>query len=447
MRRRLAVLVGLIACGAVAAASLASGYAASGYAASGSTGAPPLSTLSAGSQISSYQLTADGKGDATIVWSTDGGEAESQIQVSQQNPHGRWSVPVQLGGIEQSLLPSLAESQSGAAVVVWSYGKTIEAVTRSSPGAAWSAPRVIWSRRHVDVAAVTVGIDSAGVATVVWTAYGPADPAIWTAGIDAQNARASRARQLIPAGAGGTNVVLAVNGAGEALLSWQRQLSLTKHRGKISLPTVHAAEMASYRAASGRWLGSHLLARFSFQSEPLSTQIWAPGSSPSTVTANGTAATAWTASGPLEIATRNPLTGSWSATEVLERSGGFGQTVINGPRDSLLALWSSGDQGAFRSATSTDGTDWSTAPVPAHGGFLTFLASDPDGDDAATYAGPHSRILFTTRTAADRWSALRQAGTGSNPEVAVSSSGSITLAWEHGTVSDEALETRTYPRG
>jgi hypothetical protein len=71
------------------------------------------------------------------------------IRASEQNPEGKWTAPVQLAGINQSLNPTLAESQSGAAVIVWSYtqggpGRTvIEAVTRSSPGSAWSVPKRI----------------------------------------------------------------------------------------------------------------------------------------------------------------------------------------------------------------------------------------------------------------------------------------------------------------
>lgn len=261
---------------------------------------PPVTKLPAGSQVFGYQLAADGQGAATIVWSTSdfvGDSGASIVRVSEQNSEGRWSRAVQVGGPNQSLNPVLAESQAGAAVIVWSYVRggqadrtSVEAATRSSPSSAWSTPRTIWSISGVDGAQVAAGIDSGGYATVVWARYGPsANSAIWTANIDTKNARVTRPQKLIRAGAGGTDLTLAVNGAGAALLSWQHELHLTKH-GNTLLPTVHAAEIVSYRQPSGTWLAPHRLSTFAYQEEPQGMNIWAPASPPSVVTTDGTAA-------------------------------------------------------------------------------------------------------------------------------------------------------------
>jgi hypothetical protein len=423
----------------------------------GSGSSAAVTALPAGSQIFGYQLAADAQGAATIVWSTSvvGDSSDSMIRVSQQNSQGKWSAPaVQLGALDQSLNPVLAESRSGAAVIAWSWVRggpgqrtVVQAVTRSSPGSAWSAPQTIWSIGTAADALVTAGIDSAGRATIAWARYGPADPAIWSANIDTRNARATRPRKLVGAGAGGTDVTLAVNGAGAALLSWQRELGFTNH--KNALATVHAAEMVSYRSASGEWLAPVRLSTFDYQQEPASSVIWGPSSPSSIVTANGTAATTWftgtDGTGALEISARNRTTGRWSQAKALGGAGASYDAIATGPHGSLLALFSANDQGAFRTATSTDGIRWSTVKLPSsHDGFESFLASDPEGNDTITFAGPHSRILFTARTASDGWSAPKLAGRGFDPEAAVSTNGSITLAWEHGAGSHGTLDTRTY---
>jgi hypothetical protein len=453
MRRPVSVFGGLVACVMVVAGALVLR----------SENPPPVTKLPAGSQVFGYQLAADGQGAATIAWSTSdfvSDSAASIIRVSEQNSEGKWSRAVEVGGANQSLNPLLAESQAGAAVIVWSYvrgGQTdrtlVVAATRSSPSSAWSTPRTIWSISGVDGARVTTGIDSGGDATVVWARYGPsANPAIWTANIDTKNARVTRPQKLIRAGAGGTDLTLAVNSAGAALLSWQHELHLTKH-GNTLLPTVHAAEMVSYRQVSGTWLAPHRLSTFAYQEEPQGMNIWAPASLPSVVTTDGTAAIAWLAgasgSSPVEISARDPSTGSWFATSKLSGAGAFDDSVADGPRESLLALWSStNDRGLLRTATaaSADGVRWSSArelPSPRNG-FAPFLASDPKGDQAIAIAGPGSRILYTTRTGSDSWSAPRLAGRGFNPEAATSNNGSITLAWEHGQPPHNVIETRTY---
>jgi hypothetical protein len=173
------------------------------------------------------------------------------------------------------------------------------------------------------------------------------------------------------------------------------------------------------------------------------------------VTANGTTATGWIAGGvggvgnPLQIAARNPLTGRWTPASTLGGSGAFGEAVTDGPHDSVLALWSSFADRAkvllTLTATSADGIRWPTTRLPgAYDGFGSFVASVPDGNAAVTFAGAHSRILVSTRTAGDAWSTLKLAGSGELPEVAISNDGSITVAWEHGTPPNNVLETRTY---
>ncbi len=446
--RSVGMLVVLMVCGVAVAAGVAATTGGSSQIAKFPTD---------GHQVFGYQLASDAQGASTIVWSTSrfvGDFADSLIRVSDQNAQGKWSTPVQVGGLHQSLNPVLAESDTGAAVIAWSWvhggvhqKSELEAVTRSSADAAWSVPQIIWSTHHVDNAIASVGIDSAGSATLIWTGYRSRQQAIWARGIDTTNGTMTRVRRLIPANVGGTDVTLTVNGAGAALLSWQRQVGLIQH--KPHLPTVHAAEMAAYRTASGKWLVPHELARFSYQEEPEGTEVWGPIAPSSTMTANGTAATTWQAGAtgdgaPLKISTRNPITGDWSARHTLESRQAFEPTVTDGPANSVLALWSSSDQGRYLTSTSENGVKWSAAqPLGAAGDASSlFVTSDANGNHATVaIGGQRSRILLTTRTTSG-WSDPREVGTGLNPEVDVSPNGSTTVVWEQAETG--ALKARTY---
>jgi hypothetical protein len=450
-RQRRRTLLALMLCGAALTAALA---------ATSGDSAPVTRLGTGGHQIFGYQLTTDARGAATIVLSTAkfvGDTAESLIRVTQQNAKGTWSAPTQLGALHQSLNPVMAESAFGAAVIVWSWVQggprersVIEAVTRSSTQARWSTPQTLWSSAEVTNALPAVGINSGGVATVVWSDYGPADPTIWSTSINTTDPTVTTPHKLIAAGAGGTDVSLTVNGAGAALLSWQRQVGLT--RSKHSLPTVHAAEMVDFCPAHGHWLPPHRLSSFSFQQEPVGTEIWGPSPPSITVTAYGTAAATWLAGdrgngARLDIATRNPLTGTWSPPHTLDPATAFDPAIAPGSRGGLLALWSSNDEGTLETATRAEGSQWSVAHHLSgrQDGSGPSLASDPDGNDVIATAGRRSRILFSTRTGPHDWSTPRIAGTGFNPEVTVSVNGSITLAWEQPETAGGALETRTYP--
>jgi len=431
-----------------------------GAASSGGTHPVPgtsVAVLPAGGQIFGYQLTADGRGAGTLVWSTAkfvGTFADSMIRVSEQNSQGTWSKPVQLGGLHQSLNPILAESGSGAAAIVWSWVQggpdertVLEAVTRRSAGSAWSAPHAIWSVGKVEGALATVGIDSAGVATIVWTSYGQRNPAIWTVRINTDNAIAAKPRELVSGGAGGTDLTLAENGAGAALLSWQRQQSVRPARG--SLGTVHAAEMVSYRLASGRWLAPHRLSTFTYPQEPAGMNIWAPTAPQSTVTAEGVGGLAWLPGMPLELSTRDPATGTWSQTRIPDSRGAFNETIVSGPHNSLRAFWSSSSPRGtrtLRTATSPNGVRWSATSKLSlpDDTFQTFVASDPSGSTVLAFTDSHRHVFFTTRTVGNDWSAPQLVGRGFAPVATISGSGPITVSWTTGVAPHTVMETRTY---
>ncbi len=189
-------------------------------------------TLAGAGFFQNYQLSSDASGAATVAWSAQeivDGMAGTAIGVREQDAQGTWTATRQLGPIAQYSVPQLAESPSGAAVIVVTYVKyklqapphgdsVVEAFTRSSPTSSWSAPITVSSRPNAETATATVGIDSAGIATVVWADYS-SNPSIWTATVDDSNGTVTRASRLAAPGRGGTDLHLDVNPSGAALLT------------------------------------------------------------------------------------------------------------------------------------------------------------------------------------------------------------------------------------
>jgi hypothetical protein len=457
MRRRLVLGCWVIGCAGVA---VAGALAAMSGAASG------VKTLSRQTQLSSYQLRTDAAGAGTVLWSTTEfvgpqNDVAAVLRVRQQNANGGWSAPQQVGGITQTNEAELVESASGAAAVVWYYVQggprartVLMTATRRSADGRWSAPKMIWSAANADGLMMAVSIEQAGVATVAWSTYGETSPAIWVSTVSADNGAISRPAVVVGAGHGGTGLGLAENAAGAAVLSWQHRLSPAH-------PVVGSgqrfAEMAIQRpATSNTWAAPQRLGTFSTALEPTATEIWAPSTPSSVVTANGTAAVGWRAGGgesmvPLEVSTHAAGSAGWSPPHALTGNlGGFG--LVAGAHDQLVAVWSTDTpkQLSLISATSAGPTAWSKPTQLARirqGTFGPILAAAPNGEIALTpLSGNATPIQYATRSPNGRWSSLKRVGTGDNPEITVTSSGSVTVLWEtfnqHGQYK---LQTRTEP--
>jgi hypothetical protein len=252
---------------------------------------------------------------------------------------------------------------------------------------------------------------------------------------------------------GGTELNLAENDNGAAVLSWSVELSPATRRA-IGSPQSFA-EMAVQRpATSAGWSAAQQLGTFSIPLEPTSSGPWGPVAASSVVTANGTAAVGWRAGGgesmvPLEVSTRTPGSASWSTPQTLTGNlGGFGLTA--GANNELVAVWSTDNakEAALMTATSAGAARWSDPAHLAriHGGtFGPILAAAANGRIALTpLTGNAAPMQYATRDPAGRWSALKRVGTGDNPEVVVSLSGSVAVLWE--TSNQQGLyrlETRT----
>jgi hypothetical protein len=427
-------------------AAAGSGIAVAG----GSRGARAITTLTDQKQLTSYELGTDAAGAATVMWTTlklVGPEHETAavIRVRQQDATGRWSRAVQVGGVTQTNEAQLVVSASGAAAIVWSFAQggshsrtVLMASTRASEHGSWSAPRRIWSGTGVGGLQLVSSINASGMVTVAWAGYGRADPAIWVASVNAASDRVGRRERVAAPGSGGTNLGLAENGSGAAVLSWQRQLRSTGH-GAIGSPQPFS-EMAAWRPTSkGRWSTARQLGRFSIPREPVSSTVWTPTSPSSVVTADGTAAVGWRAGDggrgtPLKVSIRRPAQARWSAAHTLTHDlAGFGLTAAH---NTPIAVFSSDTarQNTLRVATSTSGFHWSAPAriVRIPGGTLGPILTSADGLVALTaLTGNHAPIQYLTRSTQGRWSAPRRVGSGDNPEVALSSHGKVAVLWEN----------------
>ncbi len=443
------VLAGVLVCTGLAAVAIAAT----------SNGRVSSVTLARAGFFQDYQLSSDASGAATVVWSAQKivrGMAVAALGVREQNAQGNWTPSTRLGRLAQYSVPQLTESPSGAAVIVVAYvenklqappsGATVvEAFTRRSSTSRWSAPVTVASQSNTESATATVGIDSTGVATVVWADYS-AHPSIWTANVDSSNGTAAGATRLTAPGQGGTDFHLAVNPAGEALLSWRSETPAVSGEGQL----VHATEMAVYRNSEATWSSAHPLARFTFQNA-IGADFWTPESPSVALTSNGNAAVAWIAGfgntgAPLQIATYQATTESWTSPHLLSaKPNGFGIAATG--NSSFVSVWSTGPHATLMTATSSDGTNWSAGtrfrqyPYPSD--LDDYLANDPTGDVTLTLAGPHSQIFHLTRKADGDWTAAKSAGTGDSPEVTVNDPGATTLLWNQVHRPADLLEART----
>ena len=443
----------VLAC-AVAAAAVSSTSGAS----------PSRVTLARTFFFDGYQLTADRAGAATVVFSEQKmvhGMALQAVFVRGQNTDGRWGTARQLGPTAQYGTPTLAESGSGAAVIVLALTQrarrpssglenVVETFARPSSTAAWSGPTVLWSGSGLlsFVSPPAVQVDAAGVATVAWSDGASARPAIWTARLDPRGRITTPATQLVAAGNGGTDLRLAENSAGAAVISWQHEDS----RSAGLSGQVHASEMAATRGAAGLWTAPRRLARFSFVKPGLGAEFWAPVAPTLAITRDGSAEVAWIAGPggntdtPLLVAGFNAATKHWSTPHVLAaKPEGFAVAATG--RDSFLAVWGTGPKATVTMATTRNGTDWSAAGrLPGYDGpgdLSDYVDSDQAGDVTLTLIGRRSAILYLTRKPDGTWTRAQAVGTGTAPEISGAGAAATTIIWEHVRRTGDLLEART----
>ncbi len=213
---------------------------------------------------------------------------------------------------------------------------------------------------------------------------------------------------------------------------------------------VHATEMAAYRTSAAKWSSPHPLARFTFENA-IGGELWAPESPSVALTRNGNAAVAWIAGfgntgAPLQIATYNATTSSWTAPHLLSaQPNGFGIAATG--NSSFLSVWSTGPRATLMTATNSDAASWSAGArlrqYPHPSDLEDYLANDQAGDVTLTLSGPRSQVFYLTRKTDGDWTAAKPAGTGVFPEATVNDQGATTLLWNKVRPTGALLEART----
>jgi hypothetical protein len=400
---------------------------------------------SAGVYAESPVIAVDAAGDQTVAWTDYRSSDPAQFDVATATRlagASRWSAPTILsevnGGPDQ---PVLAVAPSGAGVMAWDefvpQGPTrsyfaLEAATRPSASAAWTAPVRVASTA-AGVSGVTVAIDRAGEITAIWNKGFATNPAIELASASAATGRWSRPRPLAVTGNGGLDPQLSVDGRGDALVAWRRVTGRTNHVN--SAPTIHYAERVSYRPARGGWQAPVTVGRFSELLANPGAMFWAPTTPTTALDAHGDATIMWQALGGkgqlLDVAHRPASARAWRPAETVATNATAPVIGTDGAGE-LTIVWTD-RHGHVLTADSKDGTDWSRpARVPgATQAFLTWLAVAPNGAAILTWSGSDQRILVSRRPRrAARWTMpITVSHHGFFPQAALDPAGDGDLVW------------------
>ena len=135
----------------------------------GATWSAPVA-VSAGESASDAQITVDGLGRATAVWTVDGGQGRV-LRASSSLPGAAWSTPTNLSVDGQNAgQPQVTVDGSGRVTAVWSgYNGTIGILEASTSldGVAWSIPAEL-SAAGQDASSPQITVDGSGLATAIW---------------------------------------------------------------------------------------------------------------------------------------------------------------------------------------------------------------------------------------------------------------------------------------
>jgi hypothetical protein len=173
---------------------------------------------------------------------------------------GEWrmgtAIDQELGaGFGHGVAPKVAVSENGTAVAVWAYsdgGLLHIAANRYVAAAGWDGAEPIESGGTSELGGLQVAIDDQGNALAVWSRSDGTRASSW-ANRYVANVGWEDPFLLENSDYGIEDPVVAVNGAGDAIVAWiQRDYEPDATRG-----TIHADH---YRAGSG-WLGERVISR------------------------------------------------------------------------------------------------------------------------------------------------------------------------------------------
>ncbi len=412
-------------------------------------------------------LAVDQQGDATAVWGdyrATGVHPEfSIVTATRRAGSGSWSAPAVVSGVSQGPdEPVLALAGSGAGVIAWTelvptvrrhvYATVLEATTRPSASAPWTAPAAVSSLRGT-AASPQVAIDATGEATAVWNVGFAENAPIESASVRTSTGAWSKPQKLSVSGQGGLRPQLAINARGDGLVAWPRPIGRTNHRNYQ--PTIHYAEMASYRPAGRAWQAPLRIGRLSELLPSPGTDVWGPATPSLVLDARGAATVTWQSmhgTGQILYVAHRPVSAKrWQSVTALTTNP-IAPVIATDAEGGLTVAWT--DQpGRILFTSSQNGTRWSrSVPIPdTTGAFLTWLSVGPKKKAILTWRGPHAQVLVSTRrTRRAAWTHPRAVGRGGFPQAALDAQGTATIIWPKLLPRPQfgaTIQATTYPPG
>ena len=121
------------------------------------------------------KITVDGSGRVTAIWTHLDASVKLIVGSSYLHSDGTWSVPVDLSAAGQNArTPQITADGSGLATAVWTYPDTannlIVQASTSLNGGGWSSPVPV-STAGQDTANPQITVDGSGLATAIWEGF------------------------------------------------------------------------------------------------------------------------------------------------------------------------------------------------------------------------------------------------------------------------------------
>lgn len=382
-------------------------------------------------------VAIDPRGNAVAVWQRSNGTV-SVIQAATRRAGGAtWSAPVDLSGDEASgELPRVAIDAAGEAVATWeeSYSVNTVQVATLSPTGAWSAPLTL-SETGRNSSDPKVAMSPAGEAVVVWAGADSAGAAI------AQEAtRPAGAAWTIPVklSAEGQNAELpavAIDPSGATVVAWSRNdgsnfivqeksrppggiwgftANLSKPGGGAGAPSVAIDPAGDAVVSWQRYDGSHEVVQAARRTGE--TGPW---------------------SAPVDLSRAEEA--GWSSVAALDDAGDatVGWEALYGNSHLVAVAESAAGSSAWSAPTVLSGA--------GETGFEPALAVDPRGDAIAAWTTrtPGAEVLQAARRVAGAWSVpvdLSPTGTENKAAaVAIDEWGDAVTAWRHWDGADSIV--------
>jgi hypothetical protein len=377
----------------------------------------------------------DGAGGATVGW-VDSAGSVFDLLASRRPAGGAWGTPSQLSGLVDTtfgggrrLGPQIVDDGHGDAAAVWAQvvppSQSAIEVSVRTPTGIWGPPEVI-SPTTGQADDAVIAINGAGTALVAWSQDGV---------IDARTRAPSASWSPVAVLGAGARPAVAIDDGGDLVTVWE-----------TTDPNTQTASMlASTKRSDGDWGLAQLVASYSgnnaFFADPPRVAL----------DRDGDATAVWDLfEGLLQTSTR-PLGGSWSAPVTLAQHADFADVAYDGSGNAT-AMWTTGYAGSLETRWRPRGGPWSPTTVtvgePPFGPSerRPALAVNSAGQAVAAWGrepDPRGHALFAALSDGHgAWSPATQlSDDGDDVAAAIDDSGDALVVWSaSGTIKASAYD-------